>query len=873
MEGTLSKWTNVVHGWQHRYFVLNDDALCYYTSKEKMARGQQRGCIRLRGAALGIDEENNAQFTIAVDGKVFHLQGKSRAERDTWVRVLERVIHEKCGYYRPPQEDPLEELRKRVIAAENQSQTLMEQGTLSKWTNVVHGWQHRYFVLNDDALCYYTSKEKMARGQQRGCIRLRGAALGIDEENNAQFTIAVDGKVFHLQGKSRAERDTAATTGRRKEDPLEELRKRVIAAENQSQTLMEQTRNLEQINARESEKAEQKRKKMLSEIIATAKRLQSTVDHSCILLRQVQRDVGTAAELTTSKGRDKVRPSPAKTTTTATEMAEDLNGKMGEIASAEIEAVAGGQQSSQKQRESDEEEDEALGTNGKEDGPLNLDEVVSYSSSDDEFYDATEDEQRHGRSAGAASGKLVGEQRKISADESGGALRRSSKDGLLARIPRKHSHHQFPPGHGHPAAHHRPSLVTLSAQDVCDWGKFDEKGTDYDAIYNNTHDEQDIGDVNKQHGSVLMHLLSQVSVGMDLTKVTLPTFILERRSLLEMYADFFAHPDDFVSAVNEDSAEIRFLAVLKYYLNSFFPARKSGVAKKPYNPILGETFRCRWTLPDTTPSTTSRTKGGPFPGSATNQVTFIAEQVSHHPPISAFYVEHPEAGVSCTTHIYTKSSFLGLSIGVQMIGKATVRIHKNNETYTATFPNGYGRAIMATPWFELSGKVELRCEQTGYRAEIEFQAKPFFRGKAHQIHGQIFHGARKNAVMQLKGEWNGHIYLKRENAAEFQLFTDVRQKPDVQKECVPVMEQEDRESRKLWRHVTAALFTDSIEFASQSKRWIEQRQRDEKAERERLAQPWQPRHFIRIGDGAPTDAWRYCDALEQRMAAPEADGP
>ena len=33
---------------------------------------------------------------------------------------------------------------------------------------------------------------------------------------------------------------------------------------------------------------------------------------------------------------------------------------------------------------------------------------------------------------------------------------------------------------------------------------------------------------------------------MDLTKVVLPTFILERRSLLEMYADFFAHPDYFV---------------------------------------------------------------------------------------------------------------------------------------------------------------------------------------------------------------------------------------------------------------------------------------------------------------------------------------
>lgn len=46
-----------------------------------------------------------------------------------------------------------------------------------------------------------------------------------------------------------------------------------------------------------------------------------------------------------------------------------------------------------------------------------------------------------------------------------------------------------------------------------------------------------------------MHLLSQLSVGMDLTKITLPTFILERRSLLEMFADFFAHPDLYAKYV------------------------------------------------------------------------------------------------------------------------------------------------------------------------------------------------------------------------------------------------------------------------------------------------------------------------------------
>jgi len=45
-----------------------------------------------------------------------------------------------------------------------------------------------------------------------------------------------------------------------------------------------------------------------------------------------------------------------------------------------------------------------------------------------------------------------------------------------------------------------------------------------------------------QHKSVIVHLIKQVRIGMDLTKVVLPTFILERRSLLEMYSDFFHMP-------------------------------------------------------------------------------------------------------------------------------------------------------------------------------------------------------------------------------------------------------------------------------------------------------------------------------------------
>ena len=73
-------------------------------------------------------------------------------------------------------------------------------------------------------------------------------------------------------------------------------------------------------------------------------------------------------------------------------------------------------------------------------------------------------------------------------------------------------------------------------------------GTSDGDLFNSHDDRNGQGEEEsvEKHKGIIMHLLSQVRLGMDLMKVVLPTFILERRSLLEMYADFFAHPDLFV---------------------------------------------------------------------------------------------------------------------------------------------------------------------------------------------------------------------------------------------------------------------------------------------------------------------------------------
>jgi hypothetical protein len=43
--------------------------------------------------------------------------------------------------------------------------------------------------------------------------------------------------------------------------------------------------------------------------------------------------------------------------------------------------------------------------------------------------------------------------------------------------------------------------------------------------------------------SILLGLISQLRKGMDLHRVTLPTFVLEPRSMLERITDFMSHPE------------------------------------------------------------------------------------------------------------------------------------------------------------------------------------------------------------------------------------------------------------------------------------------------------------------------------------------
>ncbi|KAL7735928.1 hypothetical protein ACLKA6_002371 [Drosophila palustris] len=57
-----------------------------------MVKGVRRGCVRLKDALIGIDDQEDNTFTITVDHKTFHFQARHTDEREQWVRRLEDTI-------------------------------------------------------------------------------------------------------------------------------------------------------------------------------------------------------------------------------------------------------------------------------------------------------------------------------------------------------------------------------------------------------------------------------------------------------------------------------------------------------------------------------------------------------------------------------------------------------------------------------------------------------------------------------------------------------------------------------------------------------------------------------------------------------------
>ncbi|XP_018020850.1 ceramide transfer protein isoform X2 [Hyalella azteca] len=88
MQGVLSKWTNYIHGWQDRYFVLRDGTLSYYRSQGDASFGC-RGSISVSRAIVKAHEIDECRFDVCLNDSVWYLRTERCDVKHQWVDAFE----------------------------------------------------------------------------------------------------------------------------------------------------------------------------------------------------------------------------------------------------------------------------------------------------------------------------------------------------------------------------------------------------------------------------------------------------------------------------------------------------------------------------------------------------------------------------------------------------------------------------------------------------------------------------------------------------------------------------------------------------------------------------------------------------------------
>ncbi|KAL5004461.1 hypothetical protein ScPMuIL_017917 [Solemya velum] len=97
LQGTLSKWTNYLHGWQDRHIVLKEGTLSYYKSENDTAFGC-RGAVSLAKASVTPHQFDECRFDVSVNDSVWYLRGTSEEERQRWINAIELHRQAESGY-------------------------------------------------------------------------------------------------------------------------------------------------------------------------------------------------------------------------------------------------------------------------------------------------------------------------------------------------------------------------------------------------------------------------------------------------------------------------------------------------------------------------------------------------------------------------------------------------------------------------------------------------------------------------------------------------------------------------------------------------------------------------------------------------------
>ncbi|OWR40947.1 putative oxysterol-binding protein 1A [Danaus plexippus plexippus] len=229
-------------------------------------------------------------------------------------------------------------------------------------------------------------------------------------------------------------------------------------------------------------------------------------------------------------------------------------------------------------------------------------------------------------------------------------------------------------------------------------------------------------------------------VGKELSKITMPVVFNEPLSFLQRMLEYleYAHLLRLASEQTDPVARMEHIAA---FAVSALASNWERLGK-PFNPLLGETYELE-----------------------RPEFRAVCEQVSHHPPVSAFHADSPHFVFHGSVH--PKLKFCGKSVEIQPKGHVTVELPRWGEAYTWTNVNCcVHNVIVGKLWIEQYGAMEVTCHGgAGLKANLSFKPAGFNNRDLHRVDGFIM-DQNKKRLRFLYGKWTEFIKVCSASAHE-----------------------------------------------------------------------------------------------------------
>lgn len=174
-------------------------------------------------------------------------------------------------------------------------------------------------------------------------------------------------------------------------------------------------------------------------------------------------------------------------------------------------------------------------------------------------------------------------------------------------------------------------------------------------------------------------------------------------------------------------------------------------------------------------STVSVQQTSAKPSAPVVRVSYLTEQTSHHPPVSAFYVDCPDKGLHARGFDQISAKFTGTSIkvspGEHNLGIFITLEKRNNETYQLTHPAAHlGGIFRGALSVSVGDMAYITCPQTKLKVILNYYDEGWLRGSTNMVEGIVFKYDPENdnktrirdvpeedILVRLKGPWKEKI--------------------------------------------------------------------------------------------------------------------